>query len=133
MLARVGIAGLRSVMMQSSLPTSLDVVRGGRHSRPEGARTSGDSIIIDVVVPAHDEWKTSFAVELEVDGDVVEPYYRCGEEIERSTPVAQLHEWERTTPARVTGDKSVNRIFARSISDLGALRISIRTTRVMQS
>lgn len=99
-----------------------------RHRRvtvrlPEGARATHDSVAIDVVVPARGEWRTCFAVELEMNEEPVGLRYRCGERVEYSAPVTRLRQWERATPRVTTGDDGVDRTLARSIPDLGSLRI----------
>ena len=90
---------------------------------PDQATATRDSISIDVVVPARGEWRTCFEFELEMDEEPVELRYRCGDRVEYSTPVKRLRQWERTTPRVTTGDDGVDRTLARSIPDLGSLRI----------
>lgn len=97
--------------------------RGVRLHLPEGALVSGQEISLDVVVPARGEWRGCFEIELEMDGDLAPLRYRCGERVEYSAPVTRLRKWERTVPEVTTDDESVNRALARSILDLGALRI----------
>jgi glycogen debranching enzyme len=97
--------------------------RGIRLRLFDGASVTGNEIALDVVVPARGEWRGCFEVELEMDGELAPLRYRCGERVEYSTPATRLRKWERSTPDVTTGDDSVNRALARSILDLGALRI----------
>lgn len=97
--------------------------RAVRLRLPEGASVSGNEITVDVVVPARGEWRACVEVEVEADGEVAQLRYRCGERVEFSTPATRLRRWERTTPHVTTDDEFVNRALARSIVDLGALRI----------
>ncbi|MGB9113303.1 MAG: glycogen debranching N-terminal domain-containing protein [Acidimicrobiales bacterium] len=97
--------------------------RGIRLRLPDGATVTGHEITLDVVVPARGEWRGCFEIELEMDGELAPLRYRCGERVEYSTPATRLRKWERSTPDMTTDDDSVNRAIARSILDLGALRI----------
>jgi len=90
---------------------------------PAGSKSVPGAIIVDAVVPVRGEWRTCFEINLEMNGEPVEPRYRCGEPVERSTPVARLRSWEEGTPRVRTDDEDVNRTLGRSIPDLGVLRI----------
>ncbi|MGD0743484.1 MAG: glycogen debranching N-terminal domain-containing protein [Acidimicrobiales bacterium] len=90
---------------------------------PPGARAEPGLVTLEAVVPARAEWRACFEVNLEMDGEPVEPRYRCGEPVDRSAPVKSLRSWEQTAPSVKTDDEDVDRTFARSIPDLGVLRI----------
>jgi glycogen debranching enzyme len=58
-----------------------------------------------------------------IEGEPIEPRYRCGEPVERATPVERLRKWRRDIPLLVTGDEETRMVVNRSLEDLGALRI----------
>ncbi|MGA8296197.1 MAG: glycogen debranching N-terminal domain-containing protein [Acidimicrobiales bacterium] len=97
--------------------------RGLRLRSPHGATSTGNEITMDVVVPPRGEWRGCFEVELEMDGELAQLRYRCGDRVEFSTPATRLRKWERSTPRVTTDDEAINRALSRSILDLGALRI----------
>jgi glycogen debranching enzyme len=90
---------------------------------PEGTSAIPSLITADIVVPAKGEWRTCFEIELEMEEEPVVLRYRCGERVEYSTPARRLRRWERSAPHVLTDDDNVNRTLARSIPDLGSLRI----------
>ncbi|MGP8163431.1 MAG: glycogen debranching N-terminal domain-containing protein [Acidimicrobiales bacterium] len=90
---------------------------------PPGSRVASGVITTQAVVPPRSEWRACFEISLELDGERVEPRYRCGEPVDRSTPAARLRAWEQATPKVETDDEDINRTFGRSVPDLGVLRI----------
>jgi glycogen debranching enzyme len=90
---------------------------------PRGSSASSRIIAIDAVVPPRGEWRACFEIELAMDGEQVEPRYRRGDPIDRSVSATRLRSWERAMPKVESEDEDINRTLARSIPDLGALRI----------
>jgi glycogen debranching enzyme len=90
---------------------------------PPGSKASSNIITIEAVVAPRGEWRTSFEIELVMDGQSVEPRYRLGVPVESSPSTTRLRSWEQTTPTVETADEGVNRTLGRSIPDLGVLRI----------
>ena len=90
---------------------------------PPSARAERGLITLEAVVPPRAEWRTCLEVSLEMNGEPVEPRYRCGEPVDRSAPATSLRSWEETTPKVQTDNEDVNRTLERSILDLGVLRI----------
>nr|MBA3653925.1 amylo-alpha-1,6-glucosidase [Actinomycetota bacterium] len=53
----------------------------------------------------------------------IEPRYKCGESVDRSTPVQRLARWRRQIPMLQTDHDDLREVVNRSAEDLGALRI----------
>src|SRR6202035_2659074 len=68
-------------------------------------------------------WRTCMQMSPVIDGDHIEPRYRCGQPVERATPGERLRKWRREVPRLATAHEDVQMVVARSAEDLGALRI----------
>jgi glycogen debranching enzyme len=83
----------------------------------------GNTVAYEVIVPARGEWRTCVQLTPIIDGEEIEPRYRCGEPVERSTPVERLRKWRRDVPILATDNEDLRNVVHRSLEDLGALRI----------
>lgn len=90
---------------------------------PPGSVLTPRHVVLDVVVPPKGEWRASFEVRLELEGEPVEPDYHLGEPLEGSVPATRLRAWEADTPRVRTEHAGLNVALARSVSDLGSLRV----------
>jgi glycogen debranching enzyme len=98
--------------------------RGARVSLSERpAQLTGELAVFEVIVPAKGTWSTCLQVTPIIDEDEIEPRYRCGEPVERATPVERLAKWRRSIPAVETDHDGLKDVLSRSAEDLGALRI----------
>src|SRR5581483_6410349 len=77
----------------------------------------------EVIVPARGEWRACIQLTTLIDDDVIEPRYRCGEPVERSTPAERLKKWRREVPLLASENEDLRTVITRSLEDLGALRI----------
>ena len=77
----------------------------------------------EMLVPAHGSWQTCMQVAPVIGGEELVPRYRCGEAIERGTPTARLEKWRRGMPHVESDHAGLMSTVARSVDDLGALRI----------
>jgi glycogen debranching enzyme len=87
------------------------------------ATLSSDLATFEVVVPPRGEWSTCIEVSPVFDGVAVDPRYRCGEPVDRATPMERLAKWRRQVPQVETNHPGLKEVIARSAEDLGALRI----------
>jgi glycogen debranching enzyme len=79
--------------------------------------------VFEVIVPARGQWTACVQVTPVIDGDEIEPRYKCGEPVERATPNERLAKWRRNMPMVDTDNAGLRAVVARSAEDLGALRI----------
>lgn len=100
-----------------------NVRRGVRVAFDPRPQIQGDQVTYEVIVPARGEWRACIQLIPIIDGDEIEPRYRCGEPVERSTPVERLRKWRRDVPLLETEDEDLRAVVNRSLEDLGALRI----------
>lgn len=84
---------------------------------------NGQIASYEVIVPAGGEWRTCIQVTPVIDGEVIEPRYRCGEPVERAKPVERLGEWRRRLPVMEVGHATLQKLIHRSTEDLAALRL----------
>lgn len=77
----------------------------------------------ELIVPAGGEWRNCLQVTPVIDGEEVEPRYRCGHPVERAKPVERLEEWRRRLPVIEVGHESLQALLDRSTEDLAALRL----------
>ena len=97
--------------------------RGARVSFGEAPHLMGSVATFEIVVPAKGEWQTCVQVTPEIDGDLIEPRYLCGQPVDRATPVERLEKWRRDIPIVDTDHDWLRDVVARGAEDLGALRI----------
>jgi glycogen debranching enzyme len=84
---------------------------------------TADGATFEVIVPARGTWSTCVQLTPVIEGEAIEPRYRCGEPVERATPVERLAKWRRNLPMVETDHAGLRHVMARSAEDLGALRI----------
>jgi glycogen debranching enzyme len=77
----------------------------------------------DVTLPSQGSWNVCVEVVASIDGDEIEPRYRCGQAFETSTPVQRLSEWQAAMPIIATDSAPLEETLTRASEDLGALRI----------
>ncbi|MEA2702779.1 MAG: hypothetical protein QOD63_724 [Actinomycetota bacterium] len=77
----------------------------------------------EVVVPARGTWQTCLEFTPVIEGEEIEPRYRCGEPVEDATPKRRLDQWRSVVPSVDTDYPELKAVVARSAEDLGALRI----------
>ena len=70
------------------------------------------------------EWSACLELVAIVDGDEVEPRYRCGQPVDRAEPAARLARWRRSVPAIATDHPGLAAALASSAEDLGVLQLS---------
>jgi glycogen debranching enzyme len=83
----------------------------------------GGSSRVEVIVPPHGEWTTCFQVTPIIEDDEITPRYLCGHPVERATPAERLQKWRREVPVVTTDHVGLSAAVARTVDDLGALRI----------
>ena len=99
------------------------VRRGARVQFSEPAQLSDDLAVFEVIVPPSGSWSTCVQLSPVIDNEEIEPRYKCGEPVERATPVERLAKWRRQVPLVDTDHDGLRTVIARSAEDLGALRI----------
>ncbi len=99
------------------------VRRGARVTCAPAPHVAVNSLTYEVIIPARGEWHACLQVAAIIDGDDVEPRYRCGEPVERAMPIERLKKWRRDVPFLDTEDDELRLVVNRSLEDLGALRI----------
>ncbi len=77
----------------------------------------------EMVVPARSSWQTCLELAPIIEGEEIEPRYRCGEPVEDATPKRRLDQWRSVVPSVDTDYPGLKAVVARSAEDLGALRI----------
>ena len=97
--------------------------RGTRVSFSEACSIAGNLVTYEVIVPDHGEWTTCIQVTPAIDDEEIEPRYKCGQPVERATPVERLARWRRDIPMVETDHVPLQAVIARGAEDLGALRI----------
>ena len=98
--------------------------RGGRIAFGDDPhRLLDDLAMFEVIVPARGEWRTCVQLTPSIDGDDIEPRFRCGQSVDRTTPNERLAKWRRQIPQIDTDHEGLGRVIVRSGEDLGALRI----------
>lgn len=77
----------------------------------------------EVIVPTGSSWEVCLQLTPVLDGEVVEPRYRCGQPVERAKPVERLEEWRQRLPRMEVGNRTFQSLLDRSTEDLAALRL----------
>ncbi|MBA3654707.1 MAG: amylo-alpha-1,6-glucosidase, partial [Actinobacteria bacterium] len=104
--------------------TQKGSVRRGVHVEfGPGAVIAGGRATFEVIVPASGSWSTCIQVSPIIDEQPIEPRYKCGESVDRSTPVQRLARWRSQIPMLQTDHDDLREVVGRSAEDLGALRI----------
>ena len=68
-------------------------------------------------------WQTCVVVTVSVDGEQIEPRFRCGGDDGDTVPATRLRQWRETRPDISTDHPGLELALDRSGDDLGALRI----------
>jgi glycogen debranching enzyme len=68
-------------------------------------------------------WEVCLQVTVSVDGQEIEPRFRCGTDDAESTPDGTLARWRATLPTVDTDHPDLDSVLTRSGEDLGSLRI----------
>jgi glycogen debranching enzyme len=97
--------------------------RGVRVTSSERPQVDGTQLSYEVIVPARGEWRTCVQITPVIDGEHIEPRYKCGESVDRATPGQRLRKWRQEMPLLATAHEDLQLIIGRSLEDLGALRI----------
>jgi glycogen debranching enzyme len=93
------------------------------HCTPKPGIVGDDTISFEAIVPQHGEWTACIEVHPVLEGNHVVPRYRCGQPVERATPVERLARWRAKVPQVESDNDELKRALDRSAEDLGALRI----------
>jgi glycogen debranching enzyme len=86
-------------------------------------RISPDSLTWLVTLPPHGEWTTTIEVVPEVDGIPMPLRHPRGSSVDHTGPARRLQAWRAHSPEIDTADPGLAAVLARSVDDLGALRI----------
>jgi len=95
---------------------SVSAPKGELHLATGEART-------EVIVPARSDWTACLQVTPIIEDDEIQPRYLCGQPVERAAPAERLQRWRRQAPVVATDSDVLRTAVARSVDDLGALRI----------
>ena len=77
----------------------------------------------ETVIPARGHWSMCIEVTPVIAEHEIAPRYRCGEPVERSTPVARLEQWKARMPIVTADHDQFRALLDRSTQDLAGLRI----------
>ncbi len=77
----------------------------------------------EIDIPAHGEWSLCMQISLSVDGNTIEPRYKCGELISKSYSFTQLKKWRHEVPVLSTSYFPLQSTVAQALEDIGSLRI----------
>ena len=89
----------------------------------ESPRIRGNHVAYETVIPPRGRWRTCVEMTPVIGDQEVTPRYRCGEPVERSTPVTRLEEWRANMPVVTSDDDQFRSLLERSTLDLAGLRI----------
>jgi glycogen debranching enzyme len=131
------VSDVRAGIPSAEAGGNVEVVAGGlnvtrrRGGAARGVRLqfSGEPAVTpgriryEAIVAARGEWRCCIEVVPVVDGDEIEPRYRCGEPVEQSTPTERLERWRQGVPEVETDHPGLARVLKRSAEDLGSLRL----------
>jgi glycogen debranching enzyme len=103
--------------------------RSGSHSRSlritfsEEAAIDGPVARWEVIIASRGVWSLCQEFSCGIDGDEIEPRWRCGQPVARAKPAERMAAWRRRVPVVDTDHEGLRAVVARSAEDLGALRI----------
>jgi glycogen debranching enzyme len=98
--------------------------RGVRFVPTPPADVDGGRLAWEAIVPPAGEWRACVEIVAIIDGEEVEPRYRCGQPVERAEPAARLARWRRSVPAIATDHPGLAAAVASSAEDLGVLQLA---------
>jgi glycogen debranching enzyme len=97
--------------------------RGTTLSATGAPAVSDSELAWAVVVPPQGEWTCSLRAVPSSDGVEATLRYQIGAPVEASAPATALAAWRRAAPIVTSRDASLAALFARSVDDVGSLRI----------
>lgn len=115
------VAGIDSLLFRwrrGAVRRGLKVTFGAKPTQ-----LTQDAAVYEVIVPARGTWSACLQLTPIIEGEEIEPRYRCGDPVERATPVERMAKWRRNLPSVATDHGGLAAVVARSAEDLGALRI----------
>ena len=74
-------------------------------------------------LPGRSTWTASVEADALIDGVRLVPSHRCGAPVGEAEPAVRLREWRTAAPALTTPDAGLARTLARSVEDVGSLRM----------
>jgi len=108
------------------------VITSGRRERRQELRITGDqnpSVTDDgalawrLLVPGHGELTVTVEAVPIDDGVAMKLRHPRGQAVDRTLPAKRLRKWRQKGPQVRTSDRNLSEVLARSVEDLGALRI----------
>ena len=99
------------------------VSKGLRVTTEAAPKVVGTALLYEVVVPPRDCWSTCIQFTTVIEGEEIEPRYKCGEPVEEATPQRRLEAWRSGVPVLDTDCEDLRTAVERGAEDLGALRI----------
>lgn len=103
--------------------------RRGSHKRSLRVSWSQPAVVIDgvarweVIVAPKGSWNMCQQFSCSIDGDEIEPRWRCGQPVSRAKPAERMAQWRRNVPVVETDHEGLRQVLARGAEDLGAIRI----------
>jgi glycogen debranching enzyme len=97
--------------------------RAMRLSATADPACSSGSLAWAFELPGRSRWSASVEVDAVIDGVRLTPSHRSGEPLGEAAPAVRLRQWRAVAPAVSTPDQGLVRTLARSVEDLGSLRI----------
>jgi len=103
--------------------------RRGSHRRSLRISWSRPAVISEgvarweIIIPAKGSWMVCEQFGCSIDGDEIEPRWRCGQPVARAKPAERMAQWRRNVPVVETDHEGLRRVLTRGAEDLGALRI----------
>jgi glycogen debranching enzyme len=101
-----------------------DDARRGVRIAAEGAVAHREGLHFEVSVAPGGEWRTSVIVSASVPGEDSLEAFPLGLPLTESIPAARMQAWRENSPRLETVSDELRPILARSLEDLGALRIT---------
>ncbi len=77
----------------------------------------------DLDIGPREIWSNCLEVALVVDGEIIEPAYRCGEPVANSSTESQLTKWRAEVPVLTSDNFSLQSSVNQALDDIGSLRI----------
>lgn len=97
--------------------------RRGVRITARDAVASADGLTFRVVVPARSSWSTTVEALPSVEGEELPADFPTDRPVETAGPARRMHGWNAAAPDVSVGHPGLARALARSVRDLGALRI----------
>ncbi len=97
--------------------------RGIKVSSSQPPKLAEGIVSFEVVIAHGASWSVCIEVVPQVDGTPVALRYPCGQIISKATPTERLAKWRKMVPLVDSDDEGFDSVVARSLEDLGSLRI----------